>query len=62
MIDTNTVSLVVLVVTAFLYLLNKKLGVRRYANEPPYIPSLVPYFGHVLGLLRQKMKYYRDVK
>ena len=62
MVDTITVSLAVVVTTASLYLLNKTLGVRRYANEPPYIPSLIPYFGHILGLLRQKMAYYKEVK
>lgn len=60
-VNATTTSLV-LAAIALLYLLGRKLGVARYPNEPPYIPSLVPYFGHAFGMFRHKMAYYKIVK
>ena len=60
-VNTTTVSFLV-TVTAFLYFLGKKLRVQEYVNEPSYIPSLIPYFGHALGPLRHKIAYYKNVK
>lgn len=60
-INATTVSLIVAAI-ALLYLLSRKLQVPRYINEPPYIPSLIPWFGHAFGLFRHKMAYYRIVK
>ena len=38
------------------------LRVPRNANEPPYIPSRIPYIGHLVGLFKSGMRYYSFIK
>ena len=61
-ITNSTTILLVLAALVLFYFLCRKLQVPRYRNEPPYIPSPVPVFGHVIGLFLHKMAYYRTVK
>ena len=60
-ISTTTTSLVLSALVLF-YVLCRKLQMPRYHDEPPYIPSMVPVFGHVIGLFLHKMAYYKTVK
>ena len=47
---------------ASVFALDRILGVRSLPDEPPYIPTPVPYFGHLVNLLRFKMQYYIDLR
>ena len=50
--------LVVLVSVSFVYLLSPKYDPR----EPPVISSLIPYVGHILGLLRYGQRYFEILR
>ncbi len=32
------------------------------AREPPALPSKIPYIGHVIGMLRKKVRYYVQLR
>lgn len=32
------------------------------AREPPLIPSGIPYIGHLINILRYKMRYYVNLR
>jgi hypothetical protein len=57
----GAISLIAVVV-ASIALLATLLQRPRDANEPPYIPSVIPYCGHLIGLFRHKMRYYVKVQ
>lgn len=44
-----------------LLLLNKFVGVKSHENEPPFIPTLIPYFGHLLGVIKNGTSYYEKI-
>ena len=50
--------LVVIVSVSFAYLLGPKYDPR----EPPVVSSLVPYVGHILGLLRYGLRYFEILR
>ncbi|CAG8979477.1 hypothetical protein HYALB_00012077 [Hymenoscyphus albidus] len=43
------------------FLSSRFLDVERFPNEPPYITSSIPYFGHAIGLFLNKIPYYNKV-
>lgn len=45
-----------------LLVLDRVLGVRQDSREPPFVPSTIPYFGHVLGLFWHKNSYYSKLR
>ena len=40
------------------FLIDKILGIKPFANEPPYVSPKVPLIGHAIGLLWSKYDYY----
>ena len=50
--------LVVLVYISLVYLFSPKYDPR----EPPVISSLIPYVGHILGLLRYGQRYFEILR
>lgn len=44
--------------TAAWYLLNYFYVSKPATNEPPVLSHPIPYFGHILGLLRHGLRYY----
>lgn len=44
--------------TAFYYLARRALYVKQDAQEPPCIPSSIPFIGHIIGIFRQEADYY----
>ena len=50
--------LVVIVYVSLVYLFSPKYDPR----EPPVIPSLIPYVGHILGLLRYGQRYFEILR
>ena len=43
-------------------LLNRFLGGKHDAKEPPLVPQAIPFLGHAIGLLRKKMNYYVQLR
>jgi hypothetical protein len=55
----TSLPLVLLAVTTCSYfLLDYFFGVKQVSREPPLIPSKVPWFGHLIGILGQKYQYF----
>ena len=55
-----TASIIITITLALLALSHFK---SRYdPREPPVLPQKVPFFGHLLGLLRHGLKYYTIIK
>jgi len=46
------------VVVAAIVLLYYLLGISRYPREPPFVPQILPYVGHLIVILRHGTKYY----
>ena len=44
---------------AVLLVLDRLITPQRFPNEPPVVPHLIPYIGHILGLLRHGSRYYQ---
>ena len=61
-IMSSTTMWLVLVAITLLFLLYRMLHLPVYPNEPPYIPSTIPFIGHLLGFLRHNMAYYTRIK
>lgn len=55
---STTTLLAVAAITCSIFLLDRALGIKPSANEPPYIPPKIPLIGHAIGLLRNKYDYY----
>ena len=53
-----TVLLTLVVATAAWYLLNYVCVSKPGPNEPPVLSRPIPYFGHIIGLLRHGLRYY----
>lgn len=57
--DMNMAMVAVLVFLLIgFFILDKMVGTQKFAEEPPYIPTALPYFGHSIGLVRHRMLYY----
>lgn len=53
-----TVSLVLLAISCTIFVVNRVLSATRDVREPPFIPSIIPYFGHMIGLFWHRHGYY----
>ncbi|KAF4554062.1 Cytochrome P450-like protein 37 [Elsinoe fawcettii] len=61
--DYRLLSLLVLVVLAVTYsVLEYVLGIKLEAKEPPIVPSKVPWFGHLLGIIAQRSRYMVTIR
>lgn len=58
---SSPLLLVVLVIAALIFLIQRFLTPQKDAREPPYIPSNVPIIGHILSLMRQGSDYFRQL-
>lgn len=59
---TSSIGVMLLLLAAVLaviFVLDRLLTPQRFSNEPPVVSQLVPYIGHLLGLLRHGSKYYQ---
>lgn len=52
----------VLGIACVILLLNRFLGTQPDVAEPRFISSKIPYIGHMLGLMRYKMRYYTIIR
>ena len=55
------VTIVVFVLGIF-SLLKHFLKVKYDPREPPLIPSTLPYFGHLIGLVRKGPRYFENLR
>ena len=60
--DLVTVSLCLLAILTSILFTNGIFGTKRDDDEPPSIPSFIPYFGHILGLFWYKNRYYTKLR
>lgn len=59
----QTLLLLFLLFVAGVYLLvNHFLVTKIDPKEPPLLPPKIPLVGHVIGLMRQKVYYYLDLR
>jgi hypothetical protein len=42
-------------------LIQNVLGIQKDGSEPPFIPSKIPYFGHLYFIIRRGVSYYADL-
>lgn len=40
---------------------NRILGIKPSDAEPHFIPSCVPYFGHIIGIIRRGVDYHDEM-
>lgn len=59
---TTAVLLALLAIVYGILIFEKLLKVTEDAREPPFIPSTVPYFGHIIGLIRFRTRYYAKLR
>ena len=38
------------------------LAIKQDPREPPLVPSKIPLFGHLIGLVQRKNEYYVDLR
>lgn len=60
--DTTGILLTLVAIACGLLVLDTVLRVKRDSREPPFVPSTIPYFGHVIGLFWHKNRYYAKLK
>ena len=59
----QTTSLVCLAIIVGTYLLlTRILGTMQDPREPPSVSGVIPYIGHVIGLMRSKFNYYVQLR
>lgn len=60
----DPISLIVLlaVIGGIYILLDYFLRVNHDPREPPLIPQKIPFVGHIIGLIRLKIKYYAKIR
>jgi hypothetical protein len=42
--------------------LEKLLGTNKHKSEPPFIPTPVPYLGHLFGVIFGQAEYYARIR
>lgn len=42
-------------------LIENVLGIQKHGSEPPFIPSKIPYFGHLYLIIRRGVSYYAEL-
>jgi hypothetical protein len=38
------------------------LGMKQDPQEPPLVPTTIPYVGHAIGVMRSKYNYYVQLR
>jgi hypothetical protein len=51
-----------LAVVVFLLALDRRYMPKQASNEPPVVKSLIPYIGHIVGLIRHGTRYYQNLR
>ena len=46
----------------YVYVIQRMLSTVQHHNEPPLLRPVVPYLGHLVGLLRRKISYIADLR
>jgi hypothetical protein len=49
-------------VAAVLLLLQRVTAVNKHSSEPPFVPTRVPFFGHLFGVLFEQTSYYARMR
>ena len=57
-LTSTNVLLAIAAIASSIFLLERFLGTKPVANEPPFISPKIPLIGHAVGLLRNKYDYY----
>ncbi|KAF2448086.1 cytochrome P450 [Karstenula rhodostoma CBS 690.94] len=57
----NTLFYVAAGVAAVLLLLQRVTAVNKHSSEPPFVPTRVPFFGHLFGVLFEQTSYYARI-
>lgn len=61
--DNNLVLALLLALTAALYSILRQLDrVQSDPREPPVISSKIPFFGHIIGLIRYGSQYFEIIR
>lgn len=62
--DSNVNTLFLLMVLVAItgnLLLRYCLGIKQDPKEPPFLPQGIPYFRHVIGIIRHKTAYFLEL-
>ena len=55
-------ALIPILVLILLFLaVDRILGIKPSDAEPYFLPSGVPYFGHIIGIIRKGVDYYDEM-
>jgi hypothetical protein len=58
----STLFYVAVGVAAALLLLQKATAVNKHSSEPPFVPTRVPFLGHLFGVLFEQTSYYARMR
>lgn len=58
----STLFYVAVGVAAVLLLLQRVTAVNKHSSEPPFVPTRVPFFGHLFGVLFEQTSYYARMR
>lgn len=50
------------VVASLIFCINHFFGIKKDSSEPLFVPSTIPYFGHLIGLVVNKTSYYAKLR
>lgn len=51
-----------LLLSFVVYFANQRFGPKYDPKEPPVLPQRLPYLGHLIGLWRHGLSYYRTLR
>ena len=61
--DLLTLPYIILALLAVLiFLVSRFFGITKDDSEPPFVPSRIPYFGHLAGILFKRTSYIADLR
>lgn len=60
--DLLLVLLALFTLGCITFLVERAVRAKHDPKEPPFVPTLIPYLGHILGLFWHKNKYYTKLR
>ena len=61
-LDLKPALSLLLAIALAAFLMHRVLVIKRDHREPTFVPSTIPFFGHILGLLRHRNRYYSKLR